>query len=339
MADDEIHYVLVRSPEHLSGEGCIGYGWDADDFRGFASETELIARFKGRCGRRLNQIRRYYNLKTGDIVVVPVSRAILIGRVTGERTFHPQARDARRSANRLSVDFVRAPGSSKPARIPRVDIKGGFAGRLRIRQAIVDLNRFRPEIDQLVRNIESNRGTDRKAAYDRRNDKALERFRDELGRRLTNGDNFLQAGGRGLELLVRALLECEGYDVEILGKKGQPRGVDIDLEATMGGIVSYKLLVQVKHHRNVSGEHGINQLVNHITAHQDDDQDTNQVTAYLFVTTADDIEEAARKLAEDNDIFIVNHATLVEWITDRISEMPPDALASLNVANAPQFLG
>ena len=71
--------VLVRSPRELIDKGQIGIGWKDLRICDFNSIKDLFnngigsSRYKGKVGRKKNQIKHYYNLTKGDIVIVPVT--------------------------------------------------------------------------------------------------------------------------------------------------------------------------------------------------------------------------------------------------------------------------
>ena len=84
---NEPEIVLVRSARELINQNQIGYGWENINFSIYSSDEDLIEDgFKKQgynLGRKTKQIKRYFNLKKDDIVIVPVSGAIAIGIVKG----------------------------------------------------------------------------------------------------------------------------------------------------------------------------------------------------------------------------------------------------------------
>lgn len=64
----------------------MGVGWGRADFSQHASAEEVLKTLKD-VGRNSNSIRYFFNLSVGDIVVVPLYRAIAIGIVSGNKRF------------------------------------------------------------------------------------------------------------------------------------------------------------------------------------------------------------------------------------------------------------
>jgi hypothetical protein len=89
MGDSVSKIVLVRAPRELVKLNQIGYGWKEVNFSAHATGEELLkVGFKGKnIGRKANQIKTFFNLKAGDCVVVPVSGAIAIAEVIGNKSY------------------------------------------------------------------------------------------------------------------------------------------------------------------------------------------------------------------------------------------------------------
>lgn len=64
----------------------MGVGWGRADFSQHASAEKVLKTLKD-VGRNSSSIRYFFNLSVGDIVVVPLYRAIAIGIVSGNKRF------------------------------------------------------------------------------------------------------------------------------------------------------------------------------------------------------------------------------------------------------------
>lgn len=94
----------------------MGVGWGRADFSQHASAEEVLKTLKD-VGRNSNSIRYFFNLSVGDIVVVPLYRAIAIGIVSGNKRFVPEFANLN-ACNQVSVDFF-CNDDGKIIRIPR----------------------------------------------------------------------------------------------------------------------------------------------------------------------------------------------------------------------------
>ncbi|MBN2825624.1 MAG: hypothetical protein JXQ76_09885, partial [Campylobacterales bacterium] len=82
--------LLVRSPSELIALEQVGYGWSGINFSEYSSDTEVINAIKTKgwsLGRKANMIKRFFNLKKGDIVVLPFSKSIAIAEVEGTKSY------------------------------------------------------------------------------------------------------------------------------------------------------------------------------------------------------------------------------------------------------------
>lgn len=125
----------------------MGVGWGRADFSQQASAEEVLKTLKD-VGRNSNSIRYFFNLSVGDIVVVPLSRAIAIGIVSGNKRFVPEFANLN-ACNQVSVDFF-CNDDGKIIRIPRNDLSEGLSSHLKIRKAIARLHNFRKEIEKII---------------------------------------------------------------------------------------------------------------------------------------------------------------------------------------------
>ncbi|SOB77862.1 hypothetical protein SAMN04488490_3697 [Marinobacter sp. LV10R510-11A] len=88
MEDPKIY--LVRSPAKLISENQAGHGWSQINFSEASSVEELLGLFSDKGidpGRRRKQIKRFFSISKGDIVVVPLHGAVALGYATGTRSY------------------------------------------------------------------------------------------------------------------------------------------------------------------------------------------------------------------------------------------------------------
>jgi len=332
MSDQKV--ILVRSEKKLVKEGFVGYGWPINFSEYETIEDLLKIGFKDRNrGRKTNQIKRFFALKKEDLVVVPVYGAIAIARVDGDKSFVENP-DIKFSDNRVKVSFL----SDKKGNIfiPRKELSTALQSRLKIRQSISNLSDFSNEILKIVNKLDTGEMFTLAGETQEKEEKAKENFTKELSQRLKGGKLIkLEAGGYGLEKLIKELLEIKGYDARILGKNQSSDVSDIDIEARRFNELTQEsevLLVQAKHHSGCSNSKGVKQL----TAHKVEEED-GVVYRKILITTAS-IEGDVKYEAKSNGIITIDGNRLVELIYDEIDSFSSDMKMRLGIAVLPSFI-
>jgi restriction system protein len=161
----------------------------------------------------------------------------------------------------------------------------------------------------------------------------VDRFKRELLRNIRKGNTNLQAGGYGLEELVRDLLTSEGYSAQILSKRAFQGVADADVLATRSDrFGETKLLVQVKHHQGVTGTFGAEQLAEIRNATPELYQDYSLV----LVSSAQASPELAAA-CEAEGILLVDGNELVDWIYDLLPRLDAAIRIRLGISEVPEF--
>ena len=114
-----------------------------------------------------------------------------------------------------------------------------------------------------------------------------------------------------LEDLVAQLAQTSGAKAVRAAKNTKAPG-DADVVATyelgIGNEEStIKVAYQVKQHDGATGITGVMQLIERMEA-------DSEIVRGCIVTTAEQLDEAAQKLADENDIVVITKKGLVEWI-------------------------
>ena len=87
-------------------------------------------------------------------------------------------------------------------------------------------------------------------------------FKQKLLDNIRGGKTNLPSGGVGLEELVCALFESQGYKSKVLSKSTFNGMADADVEAIRDDdFWTTKIYAQVKHHDGTSGRYGIDQII------------------------------------------------------------------------------
>ncbi|SFP51029.1 restriction system protein [Nitrosomonas cryotolerans] len=324
--------IMVRSPMSVLNKDYIGYGWAKVNFSEYETAPEVIQKINQEypqgIRRHTNKVKRFFNLESGDIVIVPLSKAITIGVVNGKKCFDISlAKD--QACNLISVNLFRT-HDGHILRIARKTLTQGLESRLKIRAANANLTEFKDEIERIIQSIESNGAYKQETYLLEKISEAETVFKENLLKSIISGTTWLSAGGNGLEQLVKELLKIEGYTASIQAKNQSSDIADIDIKASKVDRFSEShLVIQVKHHSNISGEHGLKQLIAY------DDIEERNYQKWL-ITTAD-LSESSIELAEEHNIKTMVGTEFVDWIYDNITELSFKTKQLLGIIEIPML--
>jgi restriction system protein len=322
--------LLVRSPEPLTKLNLAGYGWGEINFSQFSQFSELLSYVEEqeiKIGRHKNQMSRFFNIEEGDIVVVPVYRAIIIGIAQGDKSY---GEGIEYGNNRISVNYFKDVDGNI-VKIPRSKLKQQLQSRLKIRMTITSLNEFREDISSYVGQLKDNNQVCFDSEFQRKKDEIEASFKEKLLRNLCSGNTFLESGGYGLEKLVLELITLEGYSASISAKNQFSDKADIDIEASRTDPVSSnKVFIQVKHHSGNTNKWGIEQLV---AVGEDEHVDK-------WLITTGDLPLSVQDFAKQDDVNVnlMDGSKLVDWIYDRIHQLSPATKEKLGISFIPQLI-
>jgi restriction system protein len=329
--------ILVRSSRVLIEKGYVGYGWKHIEFRKYRTVKKLIeSGFKDtHYGRKRKQIQYFYELKKDDIVVVPVSGAIAIGKVEGTKEYEPTTTLAM-SENRVKVDFFRDEDNNIMY-IPREELPTNLARRLKIRTSIANLEDFREEILIKIEGLEKKEIPSWDSEIIRKEEETKKTFIQKLEERLRTEKGLgLKAGGYGLELLIREIFEVKGFEAIIPAKHARSGEEDVDIIASKRGEFSSKgerYLIQAKHHRGTTSRKGLDQLI----AYEDEDNHGLYFDKKILITTAV-VDKSLKEEAEKEEILIIEGHELSEWIFENLSLLSSKTIRKLGISFTPSFL-
>lgn len=330
----ERNYYLMRSPEELIKENLIGYGWEKVNFSKFSDTPSLLNEIKnehGSYGRKRNQIQRFFNLKSNDVVVTPMNKSIAIGIVIGDKSYQEEPKHG---YNRVSVNFKCVDDGIRVISTRTNIITNSLLSRLRLRQTNASLNSFSDEIEELL-NLGCSAINDFSEILEKNISDVEEKFKEKLLINLKNGKKLrIKGGGDGFESLICELLKIEGYSTEILSKTSNKGAGDIDITATRDeffGSVT-ELVIQAKHHKGVSSIKSLNQV---ITAIKNGEVATN---ATPMVISTGEFDENTTKEAEYNNIVLMNGEKFIDWLYRNISKLPVETQLKLGVSQVPALI-
>lgn len=325
---DNSKVYLVRSPSKLIAENLAGYGWPQVNFSEAEDSAGLMALFADKGinpGRRCNQIKRFFSIQEGDIVVVPLHRAAAFGIATGKRSY---AKGIGYGENRIGVEYFRD-ANGYVVRVPRSELPEALSTRLRIRMSVVSLAEFKDDIIRIINQVKDTGGARFDSHIQQLEADALTSLRKQLLNNIRAGKTNLASGGIGLEKLVEELLRIEGYVAKIQAKTAYEGNTDIDIEAFRNDrFTSNKLLIQVKHHSGITGFHALRQL-----QALDKEDDTQR-----WIITTGDVQQELVEEAESQGIGIMDGECFVEWVVEHADQLSQATLNRLGLSKTPSLL-
>jgi predicted Mrr-cat superfamily restriction endonuclease len=339
------NYYMVRAMASTENDfkvffekSVVAVGWSEINFSQYNAEhTEILVEavahryysspdvFAPLIGKKLNEVRRFHNIKSGDYILIPYYNAIRIAIAEGEIIYDPLVRELD-LANQRKVRYIHSNGTLRT--ILRDELSEALQRRLRVRGSTVsDLYEFKDEIGKLF----SMEGYTWTSDFDKNEIILREGFKKKLISKIKAGKTNLKTGGIGLENLVQELLEHEGYESKVLAKTAFQFG-DADVYAVKADrFQETKLLIQVKHHSGYTNDWGLKQL--------DEIKKDNKHKDYKFIlVTSADISDDLRKLAEDLDIVAMDGNELAEWIIDNLPHLSIETIKKLGISAIPQFI-
>lgn len=326
-------FLMVRSPISIVEKDFIGHGRAKVDFSEYENISQVIDEinklYPEGIGRKKNSVKRFFNLKKGDIVLVPIPNAITLGVVNGKKYFDSNE-IKNKACNLISVNFFRT-NEGRIVRIPRKSLTQGLESRLRLRQSNADLTEFKDEIVRIIESIKINGAYKQETHILERVAEEEDKFKHDLLVSITSGTTWLSAGGNGLEKLIKELLIIEGYTANIQSKRQTSDISDIDILARrIDRFSESNLMIQVKHHSNISSSHGLTQL---IAFNDFEDVDYQK----WFITTAN-VSEETLELALQNNIKVMIGSEFVDWLYQHIDDLSKVTKQQLGIIEIPLLL-
>lgn len=332
--------VTARPEEDLAvffEKGVVAVGWSRVSFR-VSDDPQILARevkdvyyppggtAPQVVSKKLNEVIRFKRIRPGDRIVVPIHNAIALA-VAGEEEIHDaEAGTTHDLANQRRAEFFRSKGQL--VAISRSKLSEALQRRLRVRgSTVADLSEFGSEIEGLF----DTENVGWQLQFEKAENAAASAFKRDLLRNIQSGTTNLEAGGVGLERLVRELLTIEGYTARVLGKQSFRGWGDADIVATKSDKFNEtSLLVQVKHHTGETGPFGAEQLLAIIR-----NQSEQYAEHHLVLVTTALASEELRNLCASQDITLIAGSDLIDWIYELQPELPSDVRIKLGITDVP----
>lgn len=278
-------------------------------------------------GKKLNEVVRYFQIKVGDYIIVPFYNSIRLCIAKEEKIYNSDKAYDLDLANQIKVDYLMTDMQFKT--IPRNMLSEGLQRRLRVRgSTVLNLYQFSDEIDKLF-NKENYSWT---SAFEEEENKIIFKQKEKLLVNIQSGKTNLSTGGIGLELLIKELFECEGYDAKVLSKNTFEEYGDADVFANKTDKFNdLKFLIQVKHHSGYTDNWGIEQLKKI--------KEDSRYSEYIFVlVTSAQISEKVRGEAESHSIHTMDGRELVDWIFENLNKLKVETKIKLGFSLSPQII-
>jgi len=349
MDEKERGYYMVRAMSQQKADfelffqqSVVAVGWSKVDFSAFPDPKALVAQVrkayyaeKGRApqivGRELSGVWRFKNMREGDRIIVPFYSSVCLAIARSEENYEASISDTLDLSNQRRVIYQRQ-DNGEPLIVPRKELSEGLARRLSVRgSTCADLSEFADEIERLF----TGRNLGWSSFYEEKQTRLEMQFKDKLLSNIQIGRTNLQAGGIGLEQLVRELLQIEGYQARVLPKTFFPGFADADIVASRLDrcVGQIDLLVQVKHHSGASDPWGAQQL-KEVRKQIPKEYDDHQL---ILVTTADASGDL-RCECEAGKIRLITGSELKDWLFESVPKLSATTRTKLGIADVPQLI-
>jgi restriction system protein len=345
MSDRDVRYFMIRAMRQTEADfeiffkkAVVAVGWSKVRFSDYDDATELARKVEATyypdgttstsvVGRKRNEVVRFKGMSAGDRIVVPHYDKVCFATVQNGELFDETASsDEIDLGNQRRVIYLRS-GSTR-FEISRKELREGLQRRLSVRgSTVADLGEFALELSHYwneERQVESAWDVELSTARE----KAEAHFKDLLLQDIQLGRTKLPAGGRGLEVLVKDLLECEGFTAHVLSKRTFKSIGDADVIASRSDRImgAQRVLVQVKHHSGTTDDWGAKQLAEIGKSQPNEFGDCKQI-----LVTSGNASNALREACDAQDITLITGSELVVWIVEMLDKLSVETKQKLGV--------
>lgn len=339
----ERNYYMVRAQRSTEEDfsvffknSVIAVGWSRVNFSKYEDddllekavrESYYQEKYSSSISKKLNEVKRFKLIKDGDYILVPYYNYVVIAEATSEEKYSDDDMSQDLSNQKIvRYRFV----DNERLLIPRNELSEGLQRRIRVRGSTVsNLCEFSEEIEELFKHKEGINYSNKMIELE---NAQTEQFKKDLLIRIQNGNTYLQTGGYGFEELIRELMICEGYEARISPRNSGLKNWDVDIIAEINHFIPQKLLIQVKHHCGVTNECGIQQIIGALK------EDKYEEFQGVVITSGNTYTEEAKRIAEENDIKLIDGKEVVDLIFDNLSSLKWDTKKKLGISAVPQFL-
>ncbi len=341
------NYYIIRirtDVDEFVKKSKVAVGWSDIDFTKYIHDQEkLLEKIQNHYyssnnvshitrGRKLGEIKRFINIRKGDVIVVPSYRSFYIGCATGEFVYDKNSYDNDLS-NQLFVDFKKDE-NNEPIPFERNGKNTALATKLKVRGfTVLDIKEkiLTKSIDELFNSTKDISDVERIIKLE---NQELKKFKSNLKNVLSDYKMIsLRAGGIGFEELIKALMESDGYKATVLPKRIGRNGIaDVDIlavkESQLADEFTTACYIQAKHYWGESGN-GIDQIIAFKEQTNGDfethDQKNISISPenikYVLISSGSFCKEVATK-AEQNNIILIDGERLSEILFNKIDELP-----------------
>ena len=342
-------YYIVRireQAEEFVKQSKVAVGWSDVDFTKFKGDGDGLAEAVKKCyysdsdvspyllGRKRSEVKRFINIKKGDIIIVPGYKSFYLGETTDEFIYDESKKNID-LANQLKVNFKKD-REGEPIPFERKGKNTALMTKLRARGFTVlevrndqdsDLTKY---IDELMREEQDISDA---AKINKKEQEERKRFKIDLKNALSNySRTSFQAGGIGFEDLIKNLMECDGYEVKRLDKAvGGSGKADADIQAVKKSLLvdgfSTAVYIQAKHYSGES-ENGIDQIIEFKKKVNENFEDfdigvKSENIQYALISSGE-FDRKVREKADINNIVLIDGDKLAEILFDKIDKLPEE---------------
>lgn len=341
------NYYMVRirtDVDDFVKKSRVAVGWRDFDFSKYINNQDKLLKevkrlyYSDNCvapqlaGKKLGEVRRFINIHKGDVIVVPSYKSFYIGYATGE-FYYDKADFDKELPNQLSVDFKKGKNNA-PMLFARAGKNTALISKLGTPgSTVLDIKgeELTDEIDELLNSDKDISDAEKVFESEK---KEFEKFKSDLKEVLSDyTKTSLESGGTGFEKLIKALMESDGYEADLIPKNAGGKGIaDADIFAVKKSELSEEFTtaccIQAKHYWGES-ENGIDQI---IAFKEQIDENNNDFINNLpislmpenikyFLISSGSFSPEVRNKAEQNNIFLIDGDQLSEILFNNIDRL------------------
>jgi len=263
------------------------------------------------------QLHQFFEIKKGDIAIVPTYRQFAIGEFTGEigreLDDFSQGEDI---ANWREVKWLTGP-------INRSELTSAFQSSLKNRVAIFQLNNYSDEIDKILkRRLKIDVYVTQSAVL---KSDAISKIQKHLASRQT------RVTPNDFEKLFAELICLESNNFfNALTTSNQDEalhGSDILVESTSPAL-DIRLKIQVRLHEGKTDKSAVEQILKR--------KDPSNVLP--MVVTSGTFSKEAESLAEEKGVLLVDGMQVAEMICSNLDRLSSDLRSKLGIITLPEFV-
>ncbi|TKZ36429.1 restriction endonuclease [Brachyspira catarrhinii] len=255
---------------------------------------------------------RFLNFKKDDLIIVPSPKKFSVYKIVGDKFVGNEDKELLETLEELKLKNREENGKYILGYFWKVEPVAVNISRSKYAEAVltrrmrfwgtnINCNKIKDLIDSSIKRFKENKPIDLFSdILDKCRDNILELVKEKL--------NDLKFE----ELIQLYFKQCGANKVKILPKNDKKKG-DCDVEAVFEPIKTV-IHVQAKFYKGVAGKWAVEQISDFIEFIENKLKNDEYIRIGWVVSTCDDFSDKAKKLADENNILLINGETFAEML-------------------------